>query len=209
MWHTHCATVRRTSQQLSQLFCALGTKVSWRKHKSEQKTTFVFYKCMASLKWDSSGVLSAGLVHRESWFAILHGQGQWHTILSWVNSCSVFLPLPWLFTWASQYFLSLMRYFITFNECGFSKSCDIRKEVLSVSCVWGLGHCFALWLAEMWCHPCVDRRNILSDIKKYKRAVPTSTKLIKLLGFFKSILIIYCSKQYRISFPHFSQLLIS
>lgn len=70
VWHSKCGnhTVplwRRTSQQLSQLFCALGTKVVWWNHKPEQKTTFVLYKCMAILKWDSSGVPSACLACRE------------------------------------------------------------------------------------------------------------------------------------------------
>lgn len=45
-------------------------------------------------------------LQREKWFTILYGQGQWCTIFPWVNSCSVFLPLPWHFTWESHYFIS-------------------------------------------------------------------------------------------------------
>lgn len=80
MWHTHCATVRSTTQQSAQLFCALGTEVVWGNHRSEQKTTenhFYILKLHGQSQvrfiWSpASWSRSQG----ENWFAILCGQGQ-------------------------------------------------------------------------------------------------------------------------------------
>lgn len=90
---------------------------------------------MANLTWDSPGVLLPGLTYRERGglqFFTDRGNGIFTHSAPWVNSCSVFVPPPWLFTWASHYFMPWVNGAPPY-------SCEIRAEVLSVSYVWGMG----------------------------------------------------------------------
>lgn len=194
MWHAHCATVAQEniSATISAFLCS-GHKGDLIEPQIWPENHFCDGQSQVRFFW--SPVSWSG-PRRERWFAILYGQRQWYPILLWVNSCSVFLPPPWLFAWTSHYFIPWV-------------------SVVSLTAVPSGKKCYLCLMYADWdtvlhrCHPCVGHRNILSDIKKYKWAVPIPTKLIKLLGFLKSILIIYCNKQYHISFHHFSQLLIS
>lgn len=143
MWHTHCATVGRTSEQLPQFFCALGTKVD--RTTNLRWKPFLYFTnawpisleillecCLLVWPTERERVCNS-LWTRAMAYSPIHLHG-------WIPALHLYHP-PWLLAWASCYSLPWVSV-VSLN------SCDIRTKCYLCLTYRDWGHCFALCLTH-------------------------------------------------------------